>query len=352
MKGFPDLLGPITFILIMKSLRITLAILFALSPAALFAATGDTSTGSTVASTLHEELNVKGAPTVVSQTSTSVTLAWAKVDAADSYIVKYGKTSVAEAFAQGKTSVTYDVETDPVSSTGTTISNLKTDTTYYFSVVALNVTKDESPTNSEELAVKLVSAPVATGAVAPTASGAAVSTVTATGSAPAVSTFKLVSVTVTNAKNLVAEFNAPVGTATPVSFNVMKTLDNSAVSVVQSAVDPKDPKKVKVTVAEDMSPASSYSLTVREAKDEQGNSIVEGINAVKEFVTSANLAPSSPAPALNAAPAATGAVAPTASGAVAQASALPATGTQENLILFLAALLSLAIVLIVRKRNA
>lgn len=153
-------------------------------------ATGNTTptmVTTSTASTPSESLNVSGAPSVVSQTATSVTLAWSKVDIAKSYIVKYSKIDVAEASKNGDTTATYDNESDQVTTTGATISDLKTDTTYYFSVVALDAANNESPTYSEQLAVKLVAdvaaasgsgevATTATGTVEPTAPSAAVAT--------------------------------------------------------------------------------------------------------------------------------------------------------------------------------
>ncbi len=320
----------------------TLSAIFVLGllPVVSFAATGaTTSTGTTSSSVLHEELNVPGAPTLVSNTTTSATLSWAKVPAATSYIVKYSKTSVAEAFKAGKTAV-YELETDQVTATGTTVSSLTAGSTYYFAVVALDKDNNESATNSAELSVKLV-------ATTATSTGA---TMTAT------SSFKLASVVASNAKAITLEFSSPVATTSPVTLKISKTLDSSAVAVASAVVDTLDPKKVQVSLTGKLDPTSSYSVTIISAKDITGASIQEGVNAIKEFATSANLAVAAGTlpVALNAAPTESGAMMSgvTMSGSLADSTTLPKTGTQENLLLLLAAVLSFAIVYVARKKRA
>jgi LPXTG-motif cell wall-anchored protein len=332
-----------------KITAVSAVLAFGLLSASAWAATDTAATATGTAATasaLQDELNVPGAPALVSKTATSVTLSWAKVPAAASYIVKYSKNSVAEAFKSGKAAV-YEVETDQITATGTTIKDLSTDTTYYFAVVALDKENNESATNSEELSVKLSAAD----GVATAGTGATAAMTGATAS------FKLSSVTATSAKVIALEFSSPVGT-TPVTLKISKTLDNSAVAVATTTVDPIDPKKVTVALAGTLDPSSSYSVTVISAKDANGASIQEGVNAVKEFVTSPNLAGATTAPvALNAAPTESGATlsGATASGAsvsVTEAAALPATGAKENLLLLLAAVLSFGIVYIARKKRA
>lgn len=287
-------------------------------------------------------LNVIGAPKVVTQTATSVTLEWNKVAIAKSYIVKYSKTSVAEAFKSGKTNAIYDMESDQVTATGTTIKELKTDTTYYFAIVALDAANNESATNSEELAVTL------TGVTAPTASSTTV---------PVVSDFKLSGVTVVDATNLTLDFSAALG-KDPVVLKLVKS-SNAAAAVVKSVSAGKTPNQAVVVLSTPLDPSSSYSLVVIAAKDIEGNSISKGLNAVKEFATSANLAKTATTSSLSGALAGSGT---TLSGALATnaealgslnaAPALPATGTQETLLLILAAIISFGIVLFVRSRRA
>lgn len=339
----------------MRNTKLLLAAVLALTPAMSFAATGTTVTptgvsasGVTVAapaSSLHEELNVPGAPVLVSQTATSVTLSWEKVDAATSYIVKYSKSSVAEAFNAGKTDATYEIETDPVTATGTTINGLKSGVTYYFAVVGVDKANNESPTNSEELAVTLSAATT-------TATGTTVAT-TATGTTA--SAFKVSKVNVIDSNRVEVVFGSSVSTETPVTLKLVKTSDSSNVATSSVAVDPLDTTKVIVSLATALDPSSSYVLTVISAKDTNGTPIQAGIDAVKEFATSANLK-SAALGSMNAAPTATGATATgaTATGTMAptDAKALPATGTKENLLFALAAVLSLGIVLIARRKRA
>jgi LPXTG-motif cell wall-anchored protein len=290
-------------------------------------------------------LNVIGAPKLVTQTATSVTLEWNKVSAAKSYIVKYSKTSVAEAFKSGKTNAIYDMESDQVTATGTTIKELKTDTTYYFAIVALDAANNESATNSEELAVTL------TGVKTPTATGATV---------PVVSDFKLSGVTVVDATNLTLDFSAALG-KDPVVLKLVKSSNAAAAAVVKSVSPGKAPNQAVVLLSTPLDPSSSYSLVVIAAKDIEGNSISKGLNAVKEFATSVNLVKTAAAttPSLSGALVGSGT---TLSGALATnaeaigslnaAPALPATGTQETLLLIFAAIISFGIVFFVRSRRA
>lgn len=305
-------------------------------------ATGSTASGTTASATgttatgasLSDALNVPGAPALVSKTANSVTLSWMKVDAAKYYVVKYSKNSVAQAFAKGDTTAAYDDETDRVTATGTTISDLKPDTTYYFSVVALDETgKNESTTNSEELAVELVSP------------------------AAAASTLKLATVNVASETALTLEFSAPLAKNPPVSVRIKKTSDSTNVPVLSVTADPTNDSRVIVALDAPLSPSSSYNVLVIDAADANGLPISKGVNAEKEFATAATLAKadiagsatgstasgSAPETGLNAAPE----VAP-----VTTAAALPATGAKENLLLFLAAIIAMGIVYGVKKKRA
>jgi len=316
---------------------------FAADPVAVPVAATGTAAVATAATT-GDTLNVPGAPSVVSQTPTSVTLQWPKVAAAKTYVVKYSKSSVAQAFAKGDKMAAYEMETDQVTSTGTTISSLKTDTSYYFSVVALDAANNESTTNSEELAVKLVAtdATAATGATVATATGTTAPVV-----APTASSLKLTAVNVVNDKTITVDFSAPLS-ATPVTVKLTKSIDTSAVSVASVTADPANPSRVTVSLATPLSPSSSYSIIVIDAADQKGLPIAEGVNAVKEFATAATLVKTAGTEvALNAAPAAA-----TVSGAAVPAGNLPATGTQENIILLVAALLAVGIMYGIQKKRA
>ncbi len=346
----------------MKKLQILTAglLLASLTPLAAFAATGTetavptttapttlaaptTATATTAAPTgaaASDALNVPGAPRLVSKTADSVTLEWDKVAPAKAYIVKYSKTSVAQAFKEGKTNAVYDMESDQVTATGTTIKDLKADTPYYFAVVAVDAANNESTTNSEELAVTL-SATDGT-----SASGATAAT-----------NFKLSAVTVVNDMTLHVDFSSPLSPTTPVSVKLTKTVDTSSVVVQSIATDSANASRAVVILSTPLDPSSSYSLVVIQAKDTSGASISQGVNAIKEFTTTANLVKMATAAtasgttgsgaevALNAAPT-------EGSGALATNGTLPATGTQETLLLVLAALVALAIVSFVRSRKA
>ena len=265
-----------------------------------------------------------------------MTLEWIKVGEAKSYIVKYSKSSVAEAFKAGKTNAAYDMESDQITATGTTIKDLKINTTYYFAVVALDAANNESATNSEELAVTL------SGGTSTSASGATASTA---------SDFKLTGVTVMDATTLTLDFSATLGLE-PVTLKLVKSSNASALTI-QSVTSGKMPNQVIVKLATALDPASSYSLIVMSAKDTKGNPISQGLNAVKEFATSVNLVKIASVTLVGSGTTLSGALTNVeASGGLNAAPELPATGTQETLLLVLAAIISFAIVLFVRSRRA
>jgi hypothetical protein len=296
-----------------------------------------TSTGAKAPSA---SLEIKSKPILVNKTSTGITLAWEKVPAAANYIVKYSKKSVANST---ETNPQYDNETDPVTATGTTVDNLEPNTNYYFSVVAVDAENNESDTYSDELATKTDAATTiaATGAVAPVA---------ATGAAQ-VSSLAITNVVAEDNKTISLEFSAALGTD-PVTIKVMKISDNSDVPVSKVLPDPSSPNKVLATVATVLDPSSSYSITIISAKDTKGNNIQEGVNGVKEFQTAPTLA-ASPESDLNAASASGATLSgATASGSIVTPTALPATGTKENLIVIVALLLSFVIVYSYRRKLA
>ena len=266
-------------------------------------------------------LNVKGAPRFVKKDATSVTLEWNKVDTAVSYVVKYSKKSV---MTSSDPTATYDMETSPVTATGTTIDKLTENTTYYFSVVAIDKDGNESESFSDELAVNLSAA----------------------------TSFAVAKVSVVDVKTVTVDFTSDLGTS-PVSVKIQKASNNAAVTVMSVTPDAEVKTRALVTLSTPLDPSSAYSLTVLSAKDALGNTIPEGINAIKEFTTTASLAPS-PEVALNAATASGDTLSgATASGsAVEAATALPKTGTGENLLILAALLLSLGIVFVIRRRNA
>jgi LPXTG-motif cell wall-anchored protein len=272
-------------------------------------------------------LNVEGAPSVVSTTPTSVTLDWKKVEAAVSYIVKYSKKSVA---TSTDPNAVYDNETAPVTETGATIDKLDEGGTYYFAVVALDKDGNESDSLSEEL--------VATLGASTTASDAAAS-------------FALVSVTPKNTRTITLEFSAPIGSG-PVEIKLQKTSNSASLPVKEVVADPANPTTATVSLDADLEGDSTYSLTVISAKDDKGTNISEGINAIKEFTTVASLAPAIEVPLNAGSPESASGAAVAASASGAAVTALPATGTKENLILILALLSGLAIVFAFRKKAA
>lgn len=306
-------------------LAASLALVVASASAADVSTSGATVSGDSVSvGGTSVSLNVEGAPVLVSTTPTSVTLEWNAVEAAVSYIVKYSTKSVA---TSPDVNAVYDNETAPVTETGATVDNLTAGATYYFAVVALDKEGNESDSLSEELEVNLSKA-------------------SASSEMASASSFALVSVNPQNARTLVLEFSAALGSE-PLQVKLQKTSNSATVDVQSAVVDTANPTTATVALASDLEGDSSYSLTVISAKDVAGNNIPEGINAIKEFTTAASLAPATEVPLNAGAP-------ETASGVVAAATpaALPETGTKENVIMILALLSGLGIVFAFRKKSA
>lgn len=309
------------------------------APVSVSAPKTSVSTAASTGSVASASLDVQGAPTIVTSTPTSITLQWNKVDAAESYIVMYSTKSVA---TSAEPNAIYDNETAPVSETGTTVDKLTENGTYYFAVVALDKEGNQSENFSDELVVNLGgtssstgTSDAATGSEAPTAANE--------------SSFALNAVTPKDTRTVVLEFTSDVG-SDPVQVKLQKTQNSATIEVTKTEVDSANPKNVILTLGSDLETESSYSLTVVSAKDSAGNNIPEGINAIKEFTTLADLAKpegetAAPETDLNAA---------SASGMTASGADLTkaATGTKENVIMILALLSGLGVVFAFRKKAA
>lgn len=288
------------------------------------------------AMTTPTSLTVKGAPRLVNKTSNSVTLEWDAIPAATAYIVKYSKTSVANS---KDPTVQYDNETDQLTTTGAVITKLSSNnealtpaTTYYFSFVAMDKDMKESDTFSDELMVVT------------DASG-----MVATGSTTALAIQDLV---VIDANTISLAFNTALSNE-PVNVKITKTSDNSNILVGAVVQDPTNPNAVKVTTLAALSPVSSYTLTVLSAKDAAGNTIQEGVSGLKEFTTPETLKATADTaveiPALNAAGSESGVTLSGVTVDVTSATKVE-TGTQTNLMILAALLLSLGIVYIARRK--
>lgn len=288
------------------------------------------------AMTTPTSLTVKGAPRLVNKTSNSVTLEWDAIPAATAYIVKYSKTSVANS---KDPTVQYDNETDQLTTTGAVITKLSSNnealtpaTTYYFSFVAMDKDMKESDTFSDELMVVT------------DASG-----MVATGSTTALAIQDLV---VIDANTISLAFNTALSNE-PVNVKITKTSDNSNILVGAVVQDPTNPNAVKVTTLAALSPVSSYTLTVLSAKDAAGNTIQEGVSGLKEFTTPETLKATANTaveiPALNAAGSESGVTLSGVTVDVTSATKVE-TGTQTNLMILAALLLSLGIVYIARRK--
>lgn len=292
-----------------------------------FAATGDTAaSGAVVADSgatsgaYLSSLDINGEITVVSTDNTSITLAWDKVAAATSYIVFYDIKSP----DANDPNATYSKMSDPVATTGATISGLTPNTTYYLMVLALDDKGNESSQGSKEV-------------VAQTAGAAA---------------FGLAenAVVTTSDKSLILSFNKKLDAAQPITLSIVANQDKSTVTAT-ATVNATDASKVDVALDSSLVKDTSYTLTVKSATSAVGENVQAGVNAVQEFTF---IAPAVVTPditdtavetvlkdiPLNAAPVAT------------TTKALPETGPAENIVVALALILGAATVFVLRRRKA
>jgi hypothetical protein len=280
-----------------------------------------TTAGTVAIAASSDVLDIKSAPVFVKATDTSITLQWEKVAAADKYIVKYSSgVSVMESLDPN---AQYQEETDPVSQTGTTITGLAPNTKYYFALIALDKQGNESNVYSDELSVST--------------------------KAP----FAIESVNVTTSDTMSVKFTHSLGTD-PITLKVTKTANNANLTIVSVSKNATDPTLADVVFGAPLTPATAYSLTIVSAKDVDGNAIVTGVSALKEFTSPQTFTTSpivlaatgSQSTRSGATLAATGAVAP-ATKDLTKAQ----TGAREDFILFAAVLLSLGFAVVYSKRK-
>ncbi len=328
---------------------------FAATWATTTSTTSSTGTAATTTAKPSIDLVITWAPKLVNKTSSTVVLEWNKVTGAGSYIVKFGKKSVANST---EANPQYEDESDPVTATWTTIEKLDPNTEYFFSVVVLDKENSESNVLSDELKVKTDAAGATTGTGAATPTSATTGTGAAT--TTAATSLALTNVVPQDTKTISLEFSSALSKTEPVSVKIRKISDSSDVAVNSVKADPTSPNKVTVSLwATPLDPKSSYSVI--SAKDAAGANIEQGVNGVKEFEAPATLAPAADS-MLNSATgtwaSASGSLAAgsgstiSASGSLAANGQLPATGTKENLIVIAALLISFGIVYGYRKRTA
>lgn len=154
------------------------------------------------------------------------------------------------------------MESDPVSSTGTTIKSL-TGGTYYFAVTPVASNGEEGEILSKELQVIVGSGN--------------------TLNAPAMN-FALSDVKVQDDRNIILSFTRPLA-AGPASISVKKTTDNSTITVLNTVVSKIDPTKLEVKLDTPLSDATSYQALAKSVKGAQGETLTQGNNSFRDFTT-------------------------------------------------------------------
>lgn len=307
-------------------------------------------TGTVAAAAPAANAGLSTAPTLVSKSATGVTITWEKVASAPAYIVKYSKTSVAKS---QNDSDKYDNESDPITQTGTTIDGLQAGTTYYFSVVVMDADGRESA-YSDELPVTTDGGElVASGVTVSSGSVKAGDVTVGTGVAAALGAISPIDFVVTEAvaetaTGIIVKVSSVISEK-QLHAQLVRTADNSAVPVAVLSAEGAEGKTFRIVTKEPLAATTPYTLSFNVSGPD-----VKEFTVSKEFTTSATLvgAASAVAPTddLNAA-AGTGV---SASGALAatETKELPATGAKENIMLFLALVLSFGLVYAFQKKRA
>ncbi len=86
------------------------------------------------------------------------------------------------------------------------------------------------------------------------------------------------------------EFNSELSEES-LDIRIIKTSDNATLALDSTTKDPVMPNTALVTLASELDPLTSYSITVISATDTEGRLIEEGIKGFQEFTTAAILPP-------------------------------------------------------------
>ncbi len=194
-------------------------------------------------------------PTAVS--GTSISLDWQDVANATWYYLYYGTTSGSWA--------TYESEwIDLIENSETVLTKLNPETNYFFAVTSLDSAWVESD-YSKELTYKTLKS----------------------GEQMNLSEFKIISVSVIDEETLEFQFSSELD-ASPNAVNEFAIQNRTTLKEIPidiSSVNENTPNKVLVILGEKLSPNSSFKVTVLDMTDAEWNSIESWINAFINFET-------------------------------------------------------------------
>lgn len=275
-----------------------------------------TNTGTTTETSVNTSFEFATWAEISDITGTSANVKWDALEWANWYMVHYGTKS---AVKDGK----YELDSDLLDSTGTTLEKLSPKTTYYVSVTAYDKDANESPLSTE---------------VSFTTSDSSAEATT-TSMDRATSKFWIKSVNVMDANKLEVSFSAELDNKDGAKRE-FKLTSKEGLEIAISSVELTDTTKLVLNVSTPLETAKEYLLTAVSIQDKDGNTIEAWVDGQTSFSTPETFA------ALDSA-----SWAVSESGALAAAGdikELPKTGPEGFLILALALILWF---IVVRFRN-
>ncbi len=203
-------------------------------------------------------------PTLVKNTTNTVTLEWGKVSSAAGYRVKYDTRSIENS---SDPLANYSSVSSIITTTGTTLEKL-TNTTYYFSIVSLDGSGVEAEFDSPELMVNLG------------LSG----TSSLSGSTDSGSILSIQNVRVFDNKHIAIDISSSVTNGSS-KVKIVRASDNSNVDVSTVKIDVFDPKRIVIDLTWVLAPSTAYKVVLVSAKTTSDQIITEAMNISKEFIT-------------------------------------------------------------------
>lgn len=312
---------------------------------------------STVFAAVASVAPVTSKPKVVKQSDTSLSIEWNPVQNAAGYRVKYDTRSIENATDP---TLNYTNISSIVTTTGTTIDNLKPNTNYYFSIVSLDASGSEAEFDSPELSVAF------NGTLSGVTTTGATTAVSTTSTTATQSVLSIANVRVFDNKHIAVDFSTLLAKDTAPKLSITKSSDNSNVEVANVKIDLFDNKRAIVDLSGALSANTAYTIRVISAKTASNISIADTANVSKDFTTSKDIidatagslnAPSNPNAVSATGNVLTGSTASsgsTASGAVKTNQApqkLPNTGASDVVLLLLFLTVS-GLIFSMKKRNA
>lgn len=295
---------------------IVMVTLIALSGVSSYSYAATTATGTTTTTnSVNTAFEFATWATVSEITGNSAKISWDALEWANWYMVHYWTKS---AVKDGK----YELDSDLLDSTGTTLEKLSPKTTYYVSVTAYDKDANESPLSTE---------------VSFTTSDSTEATTTSMNRAT--STFWIKSVNVMDANKLEVSFSADLDNK-DWAKREFKLASKEGLEIAISSVELTDATKLVLNLSTPLETWKEYLLTAVSIQDKDGNTIEAWVDGQTSFTTPETFA------ALDSA-----SWAVSESGALNAASnvkELPKTGPEQFLILALALILGF---IVVRFRN-